>query len=64
MDIIARRKERLEEAKRVLELEEFFAEKPWNWEWKSNPNVQVNKTRKLFKDESFQFLMPSIRKEA
>ena len=59
-----RRQEQLEERQRIAELEEYFAEHPWRHGWKDEVPVQTRKTRKMFKDEQFQLMRPSLRREA
>lgn len=64
MNMGSRKQAYAEERQRQTELSEYFADRPWNWAWKSEVKVQTRKTRKMFKDEQFQLMRPSLRREA
>lgn len=64
MNLGSRKQAYAEERQRVAELEEYFAEHPWRHGWKDEVPVQTRKTRKMFKDEQFQLMRPSLRREA
>lgn len=64
MNLSTRKQKANEERQRVAELEEYFASRKWDWRWKTEVNVQTRKTRKMFKDEQFQLMRPTLRQEA
>lgn len=64
MNLGSRRQAYAEERQRQEELADYFADRPWKWGFTSEVPVQTRKTRKMIKDEQFQLIRASIRREA
>lgn len=64
MNMGSRKQAYQEERQRKEELAEYFASNPWRYGFNKEIPVQTRKTRKMFKDEQFQLMRPSLRREA